>query len=72
MTKGQKYWERTLRLRDVLFSIIQSLPPHHKRELAVYCQYSEYMLGPEIVLQSTDLLKVLVMELDINPINFDD
>ena len=62
MTKGQMYWERTLRLWDVLLSIIQFLPPHHKRELAVYCQYFEYMLGPEIFLQSTDLLKVLVME----------
>ena len=47
MTKGQKYWKRTLRLRDVLLSIIQFLPPHHKRGLAVYCQYFEYILGPE-------------------------
>ena len=48
MTKGQKYWERTLRLRDVLLSIIQFLPPHHKRGLAVHCQYFEYMTCPEV------------------------
>ena len=72
MTKGQKYWERTLRLRDVLLSIIQFLPPHHKRGLAVPCQYFEYMTCPEVFLLSTDLLDTMVMDLNINRINFDD